>query len=414
MDILEMKYLWASLLLLIAIPAQAEDKIIRIYQDADLSNHVESSEAIQKGIEIAFDEIGNEIDGYKVELQYLNHRGNVVRSKQNYEAFLADPNALAIYSGIHSPPLIKNRSYINENKALTLVPWAAGGPITRYPSPENWIFRLSVDDMRAGPVIIDFAIREKSCKKPHLLLEGTPWGDSNLASMSKALKAHDVNSPPVTRFGWSLKEQGARIMLRKIINDGSDCIILVSNAVEGGAIAQALIDVSADKDIKIISHWGITGGNFHEKITAEKRKKIDISFIQSCFAFTSSEQTDFSNAIFNRLKQKSDGSINEPRDLKSAVGFIHAYDLTKILIAAIRQAGLSGDVVKDRDAVRLAFEGLNAPVQGLVKTYEKPYSSFDLVANINAHEALHSDDYCMARYGDDDEILIIKAAHSGE
>lgn len=403
-----MKYLYCFALLLLAVPAQANDKIIRIYQDADLSNHIESSMAIQKGIEVAFDEIGNEIAGYKVEFKYLDHRGNVVRSKQNYGAFLSDPNGLAIYSGIHSPPLIKNRAFINESKALTLVPWAAGGPITRYPSAENWVFRLSVDDTRAGPVMIDFAMNKKSCEAPHLLLEDTPWGESNLKSMSKALSKHGIAAPDITRFGWNLKEQGARILIRNIVDGGSDCIVLVGNAVEGSIITQALVDLPVEKRVPIISHWGITGGNFHEIITAEKRKNIDLSFIQSCFAFTNAEQTNFSTQVFSRLKKISAGTISEAKDLKSAVGFIHAYDLTKLLIAAIKQEGLSGDIAEDRNTIRVALENLKTPVQGLEKTYEMPYSVFNADTNVNAHEALHDSDFCMAHYGKNDEIFIIE------
>lgn len=391
--------------LIVAFSAQAEDKIIRIYQDADLSNHAESSQAIQKGLEVAFDEIDKEIEGYKVEFKYLDHRGNVVRSKQNYDTFLADPQALAIYSGIHSPPLIKNRKFINESKALTLVPWAAGGPITRYPSAENWVFRLSVDDTRAGSVIVDFAMQDKQCKSPHLLLEDTPWGESNLDSMSKALEPYGITAPDITRFGWNLKKQGARVMVRKIINEGSDCLILVANAIEGTIIAEALLD--NNYTIPLISHWGITGGNFHDMISTEKRQNLDLTFIQSCFAFTNSKQTDFSNQVFRHLKTCFKDEIKNRYDLKSAVGFIHAYDLTKLLISSIKQAGLSGDIARDRDQIRRALEDLKEPVQGLVKTYHKPYSVFNAETNVNAHEALHKENYCMAQYGTSDEILIV-------
>ncbi len=39
---------------------------------------------------------------------------------------------------------------------------AAAGPITRYPSDAHWIFRLSVDDTKAGYVIARYAIEECS------------------------------------------------------------------------------------------------------------------------------------------------------------------------------------------------------------------------------------------------------------
>lgn len=401
-----MKYFILAMALLIPIQTLAQDKVIHIYQDADLSRYKESSKAIQQGIEVAFSEVNHQISGYKFAFKYLDHRGNVVRSKRNYTTFINDPNALAIYSGIHSPPLIKNRAFINENKALTLVPWAAGGPITRYPAAENWIFRLSVDDTQAGPVIIDYAMKNQTCKKPNLLLEDTPWGESNLRSMSKALKTYNIDSPYITRFSWNLKSRGARELLRKISNDGSDCIVLVSNSVEGAVIINEITNLPISERLPIISHWGITGGSFHEKITAEKRENLNLHFIQSCFAFTNSAQTEFSNQVFSKLTKLSNDSINKPSDLKSAVGFIHAYDLTKLLIQAIRQTDLSGDIVKDRNAIRLALENIHTPVQGLVKTYTQPFSIFDQNINNNAHEALQNDSYCMGKFGPQDEILI--------
>lgn len=401
-----MKKTIAIMALFLSLPAYSQEKTIHIYQDADISRHQESSEAIQKGIEVAFNEINNEIKGYKVDFKYLDHRGNVIRSKRNYKTFINDPNALVIYSGIHSPPLIKNRAFINENKALTLVPWAAGGPITRYPSKENWVFRLSVDDTQAAPVIIDFAINNKQCKKPNLLLENTPWGDSNLANMTKELAKHGINSPLVTRFNWNIKKQGARKLLRGIVDEGSDCIVLVSNAVEGAVIINEITNLAFNKRLPIISHWGITGGDFHEKINAQQREELDLHFIQSCFSFTNSVQSTLSKKVFIQLKKYSKGKIAETKDLKSAVGFIHAYDLTKLLIQAIQQTELTGNILKDRNAIRLALENINTPIQGLIKNYNKPFSIFDKNTNTNAHEALYTKDYCMGSYGSSDEILI--------
>lgn len=386
----------------------SQEKTVYIYQDADLSNHIESSEAIQKGIEVAFAEVNNQIAGYQVKFNYLDHRGNVVRSKANYQKFINDPQALAIFSGIHSPPLISNRAYINQQKALTLVPWAAGGPITRYPSKENWIFRLSIDDTQAGEVIIDYAIKNKACKNPHLLLEETPWGNSNLASMSVALKNYAITKPHVTRFSWNLPQPAAAKILQKIIDNKDDCVVLVSNAVEGKVIAQAMLDIPIQQRIPIISHWGITGGDFHKVIDAEKRKQLDLHFIQSCFAFTNQQQSPLALQVFKQLKAHTKNQISKPEDLKSAVGFIHAYDLTKVLIQAIKQAGLSGNIFEDRNNVRIALENLHTPVKGLVKNYHKPFTIFDQANNPNAHEALGKENYCMGKYGELDQIILIE------
>lgn len=401
-----MKYLLTGVLLLSPVLGTAEDNVLYIYQDADLSNSAESSEAIQKGIELAFDEIGNEIEGYKVEFKYLDHRGNVVRSKQNFQVFIDDPKALAIFSGIHSAPLIKNRDFINDQKALTLVPWAAGGPITRYPSSENWVFRLSVDDTQAGQVIIDFALHNRNCKSPRLVLEETPWGNSNLKSMSEALKEKNIDNIPVTRFSWNLKKIGARAILRDAISQGNDCIVLVANTGEGIVLAKEMLGLPLEKRLPIISHWGITGGNFSDVVTQEERQGLDLHFIQTCFAFTNSNQSALAKKVFSRLTKYTQGAISSPGDIKPAVGFIHAYDLTKILIQAIKQTGLTGNVAYDRNALRLALENLQEPVNGLVKSYKKPFSVFNEQTNVNAHEALNADHYCMGRYGPDNDIQI--------
>lgn len=394
------------LLYLSAFSLLAEDKTLYIYQDADLSNHNESSEAIQKGIEVAFKEINNQIEGYSIAFKYLDHRGNVIRSKRNYQQFLADPNALVIYSGIHSPPLIKNRNFINENKALTLVPWAAGGSITRYPSKENWVFRLSVDDTQAGPVIIDFAIKTQKCRSPHLLLEETPWGISNLTSMTKALKKYSIEAPKVVRFSWNLKAKGAREILNEIRQQGSDCIVLVSNAVEGAVIVNEVLKLSKSDRLPIISHWGITGGDFHEKVSSEGLSEMELHFIQSCFSFTNPQQSPLANHVFLQLQEHSQGAIKKATDLKSAVGFIHAYDLSKLLIDAVKQAGITGNIAVDRNAIRLALEELGTPIRGLVKTYNKPFSAFDEKQNFNGHEALNAENYCMGQFGQHGEVLI--------
>ncbi len=383
----------------------AQDKVIRIYQDADRSNHIGSAVAIERGILTALDEVEYQVAGYAIEFVPLDHRGNVLRSKRNYDAFLADDDALIIFSGIHSPPLIRNRKFINENKALTMVPWAAGAPITRYPSSENWIFRVSLDDSRAGRQLVDYALDTVRCAAPHLLLENTPWGASNLVAMSDRLEERDIRPLSVTRFGMNLKDSGADILLQKIAREGNDCILLVGNAIEGGAIVSAMADASPETKMPIISHWGITGGGFFDMVGADRFSRVDLSFVQSCFSFNTELMTSLGEKVLKRAV-KLFPDIEGASDVSSPVGFIHAYDATRILLAAIGQAGLSGNMMEDRNAVRKALESLAQPVKGLVKTYNKPFGVYEENLRPNAHEALGPEDYCMAEYNLAGDIVL--------
>lgn len=396
----------AGILLLSATTAAYAEKNIRLYHDADWSNHVESAESIWRGVETALSEIDHTVQGYRLELVKKNHSGNVRRSFNNYQAFLEDESALLVFSGIHSPPLIKNRRFINDSQALTLVPWAAGGPITRSQTEKNWIFRLSVDDTKAGEVLINHAINVVECKAPHLLLEDTPWGDSNLVNMRRALETRRVVAAGVTRFNWDLKSHTARSKLNSISHSGADCIVLVSNAIEGAELVSAMLDLESDQVMPVISHWGITAGNFHEVIDAEKRSRLDLTYIQTCFSFGSGELGNKAETVFRAAQALYPDQIHSARDIRSPVGFIHAYDLTQLLIAALNQITLSDDMMANREKLHTALENVQQPVQGLVKNYVKPFEKYS-PERPDAHEALGIADYCMAFYGEDDEVVVI-------
>ena len=98
--------------------------------------------------------------------------------------------------------------------------------------------------------------------------------------------------------------------------------------------------------------------------------------------------------------------INNANDIKAPTGFVHAYDLTKLLITAIKQSGLTGNKKQDSIAIKLALENLKTPVQGLIKRYQTPYSPYTL-ANTDAHEALAEADYAMGYYQADNSVALL-------
>ncbi|MGI9509750.1 MAG: ABC transporter substrate-binding protein [Geminicoccaceae bacterium] len=385
--------------------AQPARKTLKIYLDADRSNHFESARSIEMGLRTAIDEVDSVLQGYQVEIVPLDHRGNAVRSKRNMQTFLEDPDALVLFAGLHSPPLIKHRDFINGEGILTLVPWAAGGPITRHDTEDNWIFRLSIDDSKAGYRIADFAIEELGCKAPHLLLEETGWGKSNDKTMSTAIEKKLGTKPLAAWFGWGLDINSARIKLRDIVNGGADCILMVANALEGSVFANAMASLDAGHRIPLVSHWGITGGKFHETVPHATRSKLDLYFIQTCFSFVSSPKTDHSTAVLKRAMRLFPDEIGSSRDLPAPTGFIHAYDLGLILREALQHVELTGAPAENRAKLRSALQNIGAPIHGLVRTYAPPFRPY-LTAAPDAHEALDLNDFCMGTFGENDEIRL--------
>lgn len=388
-------------------PAIDSKKTLTLYHDADWSNSLESAQSIWRGVNTALSEVDYMVQDYHIRLIKKDHSGNVLLSLNNMKDFIADEQALAIISGVHSPPLIKHRTFINENKILTLVPWAAGGPITRYPSKENWVFRLSVDDTKAGDTLVEYALTQKKCSSPHLFLENTQWGESNSTNMSQALKQSGIESFQVTTFNWGIKKYIATSKLRTIINQGATCVVLVANAMEGSVVVKAMSELPEEKRIPIISHWGITSGGFNERVSQDTLKKIDLSFIQTCFSFFKEPFSKKGASVFNQAKTLYKNEIKTAHDIDAPTGFIHGYDLTQLLLQALSQVNLVSDIELNRATVRKALENINTPVEGLIKRYKKPFSVFSK-NKPDAHEALSKDDYCMAKFDTNNKIHILQ------
>jgi len=380
-----------------------------IYIDADFAGASLSSKSIFQGVETALLEVSHEIDGFTFEIKIKDHKGNSRRSKKNLQQYLEDQSALAVFSGLHSPPLLANKNYINEQRILLLDPWAAAGPITRSNSKENWIFRLSVDDNSAGMFITQYALSE-GFKKPYLLLEDTGWGRSNKQRMTAALDSADIKASGASWFNWGLGVNHAKVILRTIQQSGADVIFLVANANEGKVFAKAMLELSSDNNLPIRSHWGITGGEFIQNFTLEERNALNLKFIQTRFNFQSGHLSKNANAVLS-LAIKHFSEVTSRHDIKAQTGFVHGYDLMKIFIAAVKQAGLTGDKNKDKLAIHQALESLNTNVIGLLKTYKKPFSHYSPEIP-DAHEALTDKDYAMGKYNKNNDVELINVKNN--
>ncbi|ADT67893.1 MULTISPECIES: ABC transporter substrate-binding protein [unclassified Pseudoalteromonas] len=395
-----------SVLYIAAFPlsARSEDvKTLTLYHDSDYSNHYESAYAMKMGVLTALAEINNNVQDYQLTLIEKDNRGNANRSLLHMQQFLKDPNALVFIGGLHSPPYIKNREFINKNKLLLLLPWAAGGSITRYPSDDNWVFRLSVDDTKAGYRMAQFATQTLNCKNPLLLLEDTPWGKSNNNTM---LEAFGDIKPQVEWFNWNTKINNAKLMLHQIKNTPAECILFVGNAIEGAVFINAMASFTKNERLPIVSHWGITGGDFFANVEQAIKSNLSLHFIQSCFSFLKTPQTALTkNVIAQSLSLKP--TPVAPTELISPAGFIHAYDLTKLLLQGISQITLTDNTEHNRAKIKHALENLTMPVNGLIKQYQRPFAVWS-ANNIDAHEALGFDDLCMANYQPDGKIHIIE------
>ncbi|MEM9043354.1 MAG: ABC transporter substrate-binding protein [Pseudomonadota bacterium] len=397
----------------VAIPLHARatdsaDDGLHFYVDADFGMTGKTAAAIMLGLETALGEVDWRIAGRQVFLLPNDHRGSPKRSKQTMETFLHDPNALAVIGGKQSPPYLSYGAFINASEIPLLLPWSAAGPVTRLAEGSgNWIFRLSVDDSKAGPFLVSVAMRA-GCDRIALLLLDTGWGRANKQSMLAAFEAHGKQPALLKMFDTELGPYAARSIARDIVESQADCTLLVSNPNSGVHLVTALYE--AKPTLQVISHWGILGSQFARQVRHEMRQSLSLRVLQTCGLEAEIANSEELNGALESLR-RSGHKVNRLSDIPSSAGFVHGYDLAKILIAASEQAARSeawkGTSASRRAALKQALEHLEEPVRGILRLYRTPFRPFSR-EDTDAHEALGLSDLCLAGFREDGSLKAIR------
>lgn len=350
--------------------------------DADMSaGSAKAGEAIRRGILLAIDEINaaGGVLGRALTLKVRDHRGNPARGVDNMEEFAKIENLAAVVGGLHTPVALAELKTIHRSNILFLVPWAAGTPVVDNGYSPNYVFRVSVRDQHAGGFLVNQIVK-RGFKRPGLLLERTGWGRSNEKAMTAAIELQGLPKAPVAWFNWGTKSMSASIEM--LARSGVDVVLLVANAPEGKAVIREMARRPRDKRLPIVSHWGITGGNFFSD-TAADLAAVDLTFLQT-YSFFDPPFPGKARRFFDAYCRKF-GGCSSPADVIAPVGTAHAYDLIHLLKQAIDKAGTI-----DREKVRAALETLERH-EGLVRIYDPPFTR-------DAHDALDASDFRLCRF----------------
>jgi branched-chain amino acid transport system substrate-binding protein len=369
-------------LLAYAAVAQAAHDPIRIGLDADMSSGAaQSGEAIRRGALIAISEINASggVLGRPLELIVKDHRGNPARGIDNILALAEVEELVAVLGGLHTPVALAELETIHQHKLIYLGPWAAGTPIVDNDYDPNFVFRVSVRDEHAASFLIG-AAQSRGFKRPGLLLWRTAWGRSNEKAMKAAVRQIGLEPPVIQWFNSGepvLTEQ-----FQALAAGGADVILLVANPNDGLVAVRDLARMQPENRLPIISHWGITGGNFFNQ-AAENIAAIDLSFLQT-FSFLTPPFPDRAKRVHDEYC-KQFGPCEATAGLRSPAGIAHAYDLIHLLRLAIESSGST-----DRSEVRNQLEQL-PPHQGLMRNYQPAFTP-------QRHDALDARDFRLSRF----------------
>lgn len=355
-----------------------------------------SAEAIKRGILIAIEEInqaGGVLGGRPMALLERANNSVPARSIANVKEFAANPDVAAIFCGRFSPTVLDSLAAIHEAKIPLLDPWAAADGITDNLYKPNYVFRLSLRDSWAMRTMLTFA-ETKKIYNVGLLLLNTSWGRSNLSAAEKFVKDHpEFHILNIHWFNWLDESLLAKYL--EIVQSGAQGVVFVGNNVDAIKLIQAENALPPAQRLPIISHWGVTGGNFAVE-AGRVLDNVDFSVVQT-YSFLGHGQNAHAQKVLAIAKKLF--NVNNARDLESPVGVAHAYDLTHILAKAMALAG-----VLDRSKIRDALEQVK-DYKGLIKNFPQPFTA-------DRHDALSAEDVFMARYGKDGVIEPISSENS--
>jgi branched-chain amino acid transport system substrate-binding protein len=347
-----------------------------------------SAQAVELGLRTALAEIngaGGVLGGRMLELISKDHRSVPARGIRNLTEFAAMPNLVAVFGARFSPVIIEQLATIKELKLPFMAVWSSADPIVENGMQPNYVFRLSLRDSLAMPKMLTSA-SSRGLNRVGLLLTNTAWGRSNQAAAQKFVAT--APQPKIVDTAWyNWKDTTLLAQYERLLAAGAQAVLLVANDDEAAILMREVATLPAAKRVPIISHWGITGGEFVRQ-AGNALREVDLSVIQT-FSFFTADKTILPH-FMKSLATVSD--IKRIDEIRAPVGVAHAYDMMHILARAINLAGST-----ERARVRDALEKVKQH-RGLIKLYHPPFTA-------SRHEALGAEELLMARYRSDGVLI---------
>ncbi len=244
---------------------------------------------------------------------------------------------------------------------------ATGTVITQQFTKEraNYVFRNAAPDNIQAPMIVEEAITRRGFKKPAILADSTNYGQLGREDLEKALSAKGVK--PVAEEKFNIGDTDMTAQLLRAKEAGADVILTYGIGPELAQIANG--QAKLGWKVPLVGSWTLSMASFIDtSATNGNGAMMPQTFLQL--------PTTPKRAAFIKAYQDAYKIDRMPSPVSAAQG----YDSVYLLAAAIKQAGgTEGRKIKD------ALENLNEKVEGVVTTYDHPFSKTDheaITANI--------------------------------
>lgn len=357
----------------LSVQAQAQDIKFGYNGDLSASPSAQSGHAAVTGMQAAIDDINaaGGVLGKKITLVVRDDTSAPPKSIQNMSDLIDNEKVVAVFGPTNSGNAMAWKHIPNQKKIPVMGNVGSGTDITKPMSPgaDNYMFRVSMVDREQVASLMAYV--KKVGKVVGYMAETTGYGQGGLKDMQEIGELQGIKPAAVERF--AVADTDMTSQLNKMKAAGVDTVVVWA---QGTPIAQLVRSMEKINYFPLtLTSWAADNITFYDaagKTLAEK----------PLFMRTIGEQR---NPVQQKLFERIGPKLKAP----SAFSFaLHGYDSVMLMAAGIKQAGTT-----DGPAVRAALEDLKAPVQGVLKTYDKPFSKAD-------HEALTAKDLVWIKWKD--------------
>lgn len=326
--------------------------------------------ALRNGARLAAEEINKAggVLGKKIELVERDDEAKGDTSTRVARAMIAEDGVAGVVGYANTGVSIASQHWFQKAKIPVINNVATGTAITNQFKDEkdNYIFRTSAADSIQAPMIVEDIIKSGK-KKVALMVDITPYGQFGRADVEKAMEAKGMKPLLVERFAVGTKDMTEA--LNRVKAAGAD--VIVTYAI-GPELAQISLDMKKmGMNLPVVGSWTLSMASYTDLAgDAGNGVRMPQTFIQEA---NTPKRKEFIANYIKSFSPKNDR-------IESPVAAAQGYDSVKLMVAAIKQAG-----VTDGPKVREALENLGTKVEGLVTTYDKPFSATDheaITANI--------------------------------
>ena len=327
--------------------------------------------SMRDGVRLAVEEINKSggVLGRQLQIVERDDEAKNERGVQIAQELINKEKVSATVGYINTGVALASQRFFQEAKIPVMNNVATGSVITSQfkDQPENYIFRNSANDSIQAPMIVEESVTRRGFKKVAILADSTNYGQLGRADLEKALSAKGIKPVAIEKF--NIKDVDMTAQLLKAKEAGAEVILTYGIGPELAQIANGMTKLGWK--VPMVGSWTLSMANYIDNAgPGGEGARMPQTFIQEP---TTPKRQSFIINYLRTFKPKN-------QRIDSPVSAAQGYDSIYLLAAAIKQANST-----DGPKIKAALENLKTPVEGVVTTYNKPFTAQDheaITANI--------------------------------